>query len=160
MPAPQISRQASNTAHKTRQVVLQPSVGPKGGESSCRGTAVLWGRSGQCQPSPTDLRVLIRGPERGCVLPVRAEGPTWWVLWGDKDPPLGFWGPAPGREEASALEFPESRILAGEEPGLCRVAQVDGRAPRRVRSTARNLKKVPSGVPHVSGKAGLAMPSD
>lgn len=100
------------------------------------------------------------GPRTGLRVACEGQGPHLVGPVGGTGTPLGFWGPAPGREEASALDFAQSRILAGEEPGLCRVAQVDGRAPRRVRSTAWNLKKMPSGVPHVSVKAGLAMPSD
>lgn len=57
------------------------------------------------------------------------------------------------------MELPESRSLAGELPGLRRVAHVAGRAPRPIRNSPGSEEGDP-GVPRVSGKTGPAVPSD
>lgn len=68
---PVVSRQALGIAHK---VVLEPSADPRETSLPVQGAAVLWARLGPIPP-PT-LRVFIWGPQRGCVLPLRATGPT------------------------------------------------------------------------------------
>lgn len=105
------------------------------------------------QSHPPPISGSSSGSTEGLRVACEGQGPRPLGHAGRQGPP-GLRGPAPGRKEASAVELPESRTLAGELPGLRRVAHVAGRAPRPIRNTVQDLKKVTPGYPVFLGKQG------